>query len=130
MKAQRKPVQAVDAEVGSRIRLRRKLVGMSQDTLAKSIGVTFQQVQKYEKGANRIGSSRLHQIAGILGTSIASLFGAENGIDGGPLIVEGALAPPMDKDALELNKAYLKISEPDVKKAVRELISSLATKQD
>jgi transcriptional regulator with XRE-family HTH domain len=129
LETQPKIVQAVDAEVGSRIRLRRKLIGMSQDTLAKSIGVTFQQVQKYEKGTNRIGSSRMHQIAGILGTSISSLFGAENGLDGRSPEAEGPHSQLMERDAIALNKAYLKIKEPGVRIAVMRLIGELGAQR-
>lgn len=60
MKQAGKVTELVDQQVGARVRARRKLIGMSQETLATHIGVTFQQVQKYEKGTNRIGSSRLH----------------------------------------------------------------------
>lgn len=126
MKPSPKPTQAVDVEVGARVRLRRKLIGMSQDTLGKSIGVTFQQVQKYEKGTNRIGSSRLHQIARVLNTSVASLFGAEDGLDRSELDTENGMSFAMSKDEIALNKAYLMIKKPDTQKAVLDFISGLA----
>jgi transcriptional regulator with XRE-family HTH domain len=65
---------AVDRRVGERVRMRRLLVNMSQVEMGEKIGVTFQQVQKYEKGTNRIGSSRLHRIAQILGVPISFFF--------------------------------------------------------
>lgn len=64
----------IDAHVGSRVRLRRMLMGMSQERLGESMGLTFQQVQKYEKGANRIGASRLHHIAKILDVPVGYFF--------------------------------------------------------
>jgi transcriptional regulator with XRE-family HTH domain len=65
---------AVDKHVGERVRMRRLILNMSQDTLAKKLGLTFQQIQKYEKGTNRIGASRLYQIAEILGIPVSFLF--------------------------------------------------------
>jgi transcriptional regulator with XRE-family HTH domain len=70
-----KVVEQADLAVGARIRSRRRILGMSQTQLAEQIGVTFQQVEKYEKGSNRVGSSRLHQIADALGVPPAALFG-------------------------------------------------------
>ena len=64
----------IDIHVGSRVRLKRTMMGLSQEKLGESLGVTFQQVQKYEKGANRIGASRLQQIAAILKTPISFFF--------------------------------------------------------
>src|SRR6476646_7825794 len=64
----------VDVHVGSRIRIRRLLIGMNQETLARALGLTFQQVQKYEGGANRVSASRLSQIADVLGVPIAYFF--------------------------------------------------------
>src|SRR4029434_409913 len=64
----------IDVHVGSRIRLRRTLLGMSQERVAEGIGLTFQQVQKYEKGANRVSSSRLYDLAGILDVPLAYFF--------------------------------------------------------
>src|ERR671926_591337 len=64
----------VDKHVGGRVRLRRMLIGMSQEKLGEALGITFQQVQKYEKGTNRIGASRLHQIAQVLGVPISFFY--------------------------------------------------------
>lgn len=69
--ATRREPRPVDQYVGSRIRLRRNMLGLSQETLGERIGLTFQQVQKYEKGSNRVGASRLQQIADVLDTSPA-----------------------------------------------------------
>ena len=69
----------VDVEVGQRIRIQRLQSGLSQTSLAEQLGVTFQQVQKYEKGVNRVGAGRLTKIAKVLGVPVASFFGAHDG---------------------------------------------------
>src|SRR5215207_2318486 len=75
----KKAPNPIDKHVGSRVRMRRVLIGMSQEKLGEALGLTFQQVQKYEKGTNRIGASRLQQISTILGVSVAFFFeGAPN----------------------------------------------------
>src|SRR4029450_10674595 len=81
-----KTANAIDSYVGARIRRRRQLLGMSQERLAEQIGVTFQQVQKYEKGINRIGASRLQRIADVLHTSVSFFFEQENSE---PLTLQG-----------------------------------------
>src|SRR5271170_2175076 len=70
----KKQANPIDAQVGNRIRLRRMLIGMSQEKLGELLGLTFQQVQKYEKGVNRIGAGRLYQVAHILGVQIAYFY--------------------------------------------------------
>jgi len=124
-----KIIQPVDREVGARIRLRRKLVGMSQDTLAKSIGVTFQQVQKYEKGTNRIGSSRIHDIASTLAVPVAALFGGPEGDAGTDYSSKDPGETVMSKDTIDLNKAFLKIRSPQVKAAVLGFVKALANRE-
>src|SRR3981081_2241137 len=83
--AKSKVLNPIDAHVGSRLRMRRMTVGLNQEKVATAFGITFQQVQKYEKGANRMGSSRLQQAAQILGVSVPFFFeGAPGGhIEGG-----------------------------------------------
>jgi transcriptional regulator with XRE-family HTH domain len=76
----RKPVDQIDKHVGNRVRMQRMILGMSQQRLAAGIGVTFQQLQKYEKGTNRISASRLHAIARILKVSPAFLFGESDAV--------------------------------------------------
>jgi len=73
-RAPNEPPHAIDLHVGERIRTRRMLLGMGQEKLAQSIGVTFQQVQKYEKGYNRVSASRLYEIANVLGVAVAFFF--------------------------------------------------------
>ncbi|MGV1791716.1 helix-turn-helix domain-containing protein [Rhizobium lusitanum] len=122
----------IDAYVGSRVRTRRLMLGMSQERLAEQIGVTFQQVQKYEKGTNRIGASRLQAIAGVLAVPVAFFFqqdttqplntdglGAINGLED----LSDFLT---SKEGLGLNKAFMKINDPSVRQSVLMLIKSLA----
>ncbi|AYG67769.1 MULTISPECIES: helix-turn-helix transcriptional regulator [unclassified Rhizobium] len=126
----------IDAYVGSRVRTRRLMLGMSQERLAEQIGVTFQQVQKYEKGTNRIGASRLQAIAGVLAVPVAFFFQQDNTQ---PLNTDGlgainGLEDLSDfltsKEGLNLNKAFMKINDPSVRQSVLMLIKSLANASD
>jgi transcriptional regulator with XRE-family HTH domain len=96
---------AVDAHVGERVRMRRKLLGVSQDQLADSLGLTFQQVQKYERGANRISASKLFRIAEILNIDVAYFF------DGLPDPIEGAEPDGAVAHVHEVMQAFLQTSE-------------------
>jgi transcriptional regulator with XRE-family HTH domain len=77
-KTSNKSATRIDKLIGQNIRVRRLAIGFTQERLAEKLGVTFQQVQKYEKGVNRVGSGRLHEIAGLLEVPVASLFGGED----------------------------------------------------
>ncbi len=125
----------VDVHVGTRVRLRRTLLGMTQTGLGQAIGLTFQQVQKYERGVNRIGSSRLYDLARVLDVpvnfffddmpkEIASKSGAAS--SGPP---EGAEAFDPDivskRETLELVRAYYKIENPQVRKRLFEMVKAL-----
>ena len=124
----------VDTHVGSRVRLRRMLLGISQERLGESMGLTFQQVQKYEKGVNRIGASRLFQISKILDVPVQFFFEeAPNLGDGGR--VRGMAEPESEtfileflnsREGLELNRAFVKIGEAKVRKSIVELVRALA----
>lgn len=97
---------AVDAHVGGRVRMRRKLLGVSQDQLADSLGLTFQQVQKYERGANRVSASKLFQIAEILGVNVSYFF------DGLPdPLAEGAGGGEAAHHAVQVMQNFLQTSE-------------------
>ena len=101
----------VDVHVGKRIRHRRWLVGMTQQQLAQAVGIKFQQIQKYETGANRVSASRLWDIAKSLQVDISFFF---EGIEGDEVQVEPGVAPPdvlSDKEALELLRSYYAIPE-------------------
>lgn len=126
----------IDAYVGSRVRTRRLMLGMSQERLAEQIGVTFQQVQKYEKGTNRIGASRLQAIAGVLAVPVAFFFQQDNSQ---PLNTDGlgainGLEDLSDfltsKEGLSLNKAFMKINDPSIRQSVLTLIKSLGSASD
>ena len=127
----------VDVHVGSRIRLRRTLLGLSQEKLADAIGLTFQQVQKYERGANRVGSSRLFDLSRVLDVTIAYFFDEmpNNVQEKSPSRLMGLAQPPTveyepdpmaKRETLELVRAYYRITEPAVRKRLFELIKSIA----
>ena len=127
-----KTPNAIDSYVGARIRTRRQLLGMSQERLAEQIGVTFQQVQKYEKGINRIGASRLQRIAEVLHTS-PSFFFEQN--ESQPLSLQGLALPDnadpvaeflRTKEGLVLNRAFLKIADPDIRETIVALVKAMA----
>ncbi len=124
--------EPVDVHVGSRVRLRRTLLGFSQDKLGKALNLTFQQIQKYERGANRIGSSRLYQLSQILDVPVSFFFddmpaeitekAAGMSESGGQSFEVGQLSR---RETLELVRAYYKIQDPAVRKKVFELVKTL-----
>lgn len=125
----------VDVHVGNRVRLRRMLLGMSQEKLGDHLGLTFQQVQKYEKGVNRIGASRLFDLSQVLGVPVqffyedaptanaigATVGFAEKSDDGG--YVADFLG---SREGLELNKAFARVTDQRVRRAIIDLVKSLA----
>jgi transcriptional regulator with XRE-family HTH domain len=127
----------IDVHVGSRVRLRRTLLGMSQEKLGEALGLTFQQVQKYERGVNRIGASRLFDLARVLDVPIGFFFDDLPDAMGGNMAgARRALgfADSQDsfeddtlhrRETLELVRAYYRITDPSVRKRVFELIKSL-----
>ena len=127
----------IDAHVGSRVRLRRMMLNMSQEKLGEQLGITFQQVQKYEKGANRIGASRLQAIANILQAPVAFFF--EDAPDVSPIattdaVDSGATSHVMEflssSEGLQLNRAFVKIQDPKLRKRVVDLVRSMAGEPD
>ncbi len=119
----------IDIGVGSRVRGRRILMGMSQERLGDELGVTFQQVQKYEKGANRISASRLHDISQVLDVSPGYFFEEITGIklSSQSQPPQPAASDPLNKrETLELVRAYYRIADPDVRHEIAALIRSLA----
>jgi transcriptional regulator with XRE-family HTH domain len=123
----------VDRHVGSRVRMRRMLAGMSQERLGSALGITFQQIQKYEKGTNRIGASRLQQIARVLAVPVSYFFedapggadaaGADGFAETGSNYVSDLLAT---SDGLQLTKAFLRVRDPRVRRRLVELVTALA----
>ena len=107
----------VDVHVGGRARLRRTLLGMSQTDLAEALGLTFQQVQKYEKGVNRISASRLYHLSLIFGVPVESFF--EELEDKAPDDVM------LTRETLELVRAYYRIRDPKVREALHAMIKAL-----
>jgi transcriptional regulator with XRE-family HTH domain len=134
-KGSRRP-NPIDVHVGSRVRLRRMLLGISQEKLGERLGLTFQQVQKYEKGVNRIGASRLFDLSTVLGVPIAFFYEDAPANEARVQPIPGfAEAPPADsnileflstREGLELNKAFSRISDAKQRRAVLDLVRSLA----
>jgi transcriptional regulator with XRE-family HTH domain len=128
----------IDRHVGTRVRMRRILLGMSQEKLGEALGLTFQQIQKYEKGTNRIGASRLQQISTTLNVPPAFFFdGApvHDGMSRGEFAVgeEANSSYVLDfiatAEGLNLNKAFARIQDPKVRKRIIDLVASLAEEQ-
>ena len=120
----------IDRHVGSRVRMRRILAGMSQEKLGEALSLTFQQVQKYEKGTNRIGASRLQQISKILQAPPSFFFeGAPTGEPGAvPGFAESSEVVDFlsTVEGLHLNKAFASIKDAKIRKKVVELVIAIA----
>ncbi len=123
----------IDVHVGGRVRLRRMLIGMSQEKLGDALNLTFQQVQKYEKGANRIGAGRLFRIAQLLGVSVQFFFDdapsetaelrmgfAES--DPAPMLMDFVNSP----EGIHLNRHFAAIKDQNVRRRVVDLVKALA----
>jgi transcriptional regulator with XRE-family HTH domain len=130
----KKAPNPTDKHVGARVRMRRMMLSMSQEKLGDALGLTFQQVQKYEKGANRIGASRLQQISHILQVPVSFFF------DGAPS-VPGHHAPPgmseapspayvsdflSTSDGLALTKAFMRIKNAKLRRRIVDLVEQIA----
>ena len=130
----------IDVHVGSRVRLRRTLLGMSQEKLGEALGLTFQQVQKYERGANRVGASRLYDLSRVLDVPVSYFFDDMNDetMAASPRhMVRATEDPPESEEAilaqretLELVRAYTRIKDPNVRRQVQELARTLAAPED
>jgi transcriptional regulator with XRE-family HTH domain len=119
----------VDRQVGARVRMRRMMLGMSQEKLADGLGLTFQQVQKYEKGTNRISASRLQQISGLLGVSIDYLYGGGGGEAPAGFAEERAAGYEVDlvtSDGVKLLRALQGITDARVRRRLVDLAQALA----
>jgi len=123
----------VDRHVGNRVRMRRLLVGMSQEKLGELLGITFQQVQKYEKGVNRIGAGRLFEMSRILNVPVDFFYEGVNSHAGQAGGAEGESAPVMEfvssGEGLQLSLAFMKIKDTKVRKRVLDLVKSLAEEE-
>ena len=136
-KENKKKPNPTDVYVGGRIRLRRNMLGMSQEKLGESLGITFQQIQKYEKGTNRVGASRLQAIASILSVPVAFFFEDAPGAEGGEhkgMSEDSSTSFVVDflssAEGLQLNRAFARISNPKVRRKVIELAKVLADDED
>ena len=131
----------VDIHVGQRLRLRRTLLGMSQEKLGDAVGLTFQQIQKYERGANRIGASRLYQLSRILDVPVAYFFEelpsqirtheGQMQIGLSDLPQDTLERDPMARrETLELVRAYYAVGNPKVRRRIVDLVRSLSGEED
>ncbi|NMD07377.1 MAG: helix-turn-helix transcriptional regulator [Phyllobacteriaceae bacterium] len=125
----------IDVHVGTRIRMRRQLINMSQERLGELLGITFQQVQKYEKGANRISASRLFYAAKTLGVPINFFFEGLPGLEGEGGMKEGAqpdefLAALMTAEGIQLAKAFRDATSPHKRKLIAALARQVADSKD
>jgi transcriptional regulator with XRE-family HTH domain len=121
----------IDKHVGSRVRMRRMMLGMSQEKLGDALGLTFQQVQKYEKGTNRIGASRLQHISHILQVPVAFFFEGAPSVPGAPQ-AEGTAPSPAyvtdfftTSDGLVLAKAFTRIKNAKLRRRIVDLVQEI-----
>jgi transcriptional regulator with XRE-family HTH domain len=124
----KKSPHPVDVHVGARVRVRRQMLGITQDKLGEELGLTFQQVQKYEKGANRIGASRVFEIARALDVPVQYFFDGLNGAEPSGLSEEEAefMRVMHSPEGLEICRSFAEIKDPRVKKRVLDLVRTLA----
>ena len=132
----KKAPNPIDRHVGSRVRMRRMMLGMSQEKLGDALDLTFQQVQKYEKGTNRIGASRLQQISHILQVPVSFFFeGAPAGM-GNSLPLGDAPSPAFVSDflasseGLALTKAFMRIEDAKVRRRIVDLVEAIVGGED
>jgi transcriptional regulator with XRE-family HTH domain len=132
----KKTPNPVDVHVGLRVRMRRLMLSMSQEKLADGLGLTFQQVQKYEKGSNRIGASRLQHISGILKVPVSFFFdgaprhashGSDMSEEISPDFVSNFLAT---SDGLSLTKAFTHIKNKKLRRSIVDLVVQIAGEDD
>jgi transcriptional regulator with XRE-family HTH domain len=132
--ASKKSPNPIDIHVGSRVRLRRMMLGMSQEKLGEHLGITFQQIQKYEKGTNRIGASRLQAIARVLSVPPAFFFEDAPGIV--PVAGNQGFDEPQSasyvvdflssSEGLALNKSFVRIKDSKTRKKIVDLVRAIA----
>ena len=137
MAENKKKPNPIDIHVGSRIRLRRTMLGMSQEKLGESLGITFQQIQKYEKGTNRVGASRLQNISSILNVPVSFFFedapGEHADVQTGFAEVSSSnyvVDFLSSSEGLQLNRAFVKIGDPKVRRKLVDLVKALAAEAE
>ena len=133
---QQKAANPIDRHVGNRVRMRRKMLSMSQTKLGDALGITFQQVQKYENGTNRVSASRLQQMCHILQVPVSFFFEGAPHLPGqaprsgevpSPAYVSDFLAT---SDGLALTKAFMRIKEPKLRRHIVNLVEDIAGSRD
>jgi transcriptional regulator with XRE-family HTH domain len=128
----KKAPNPIDRHVGSRVRMRRMMLSMSQEKLGDALGLTFQQVQKYEKGTNRIGASRLQQISHILQVPVAFFFEGAPNLHGRSEVAGDAPSPAYvsdflaTSDGLALTKAFMRIKDNKLRRRIVDLVEQIA----
>jgi len=132
--AEKKKPNPIDVHVGSRVKLRRTMQGMSQEKLGDALGITFQQIQKYEKGTNRIGASRMQQISAALKVPVSFFF--EDAPTGVGAAATAGLAEASSTsyvvdflsstEGIQLNRAFVRITNPAIRRKVVEMVKTLA----
>lgn len=136
MSDNKKSPNPVDIHVGARIRLRRNMIGLSQEKLGESLGITFQQIQKYEKGMNRVGASRLQAIANILNVPVTFFFDDMPGQSDNPrgfdeenetTYVVGFLN---SSEGIQLARAFAKIGDAKIRRKILDLVRTLGQEDD
>jgi len=134
--ANKKQPNPIDIHVGSRVRLRRMMLGMSQEKLGESLGITFQQIQKYEKGTNRIGASRLQHIATVLSVPVSFFFEDAPGTPD-EAAGFGETRPAhyvvdflSSSEGIQLNKAFVRIKDAKLRRRIIDLVKAAAGDED
>lgn len=137
MTENKKRPNPIDVHVGGRIRLRRNMLGISQEKLGESLGITFQQIQKYEKGTNRVGASRLQAISSILAAPVSFFFEGAPGQEPSSIAgfaEDGATDYVVDflnsAEGVQLNRAFVKIGDPKVRRKLLDLVKALAADEE
>jgi transcriptional regulator with XRE-family HTH domain len=132
----KKSLNSIDKHVGSRVRMRRMMLSMSQTNLGDALGITFQQVQKYEKGANRVSASRLQHISQILRVPVPFFFEGSPHVPG-QTISDGAAPSPTyvteflaSSDGLALTKAFTRIKDPGLRRRIVSLVNEIVGEED
>ncbi|MBX8782188.1 helix-turn-helix transcriptional regulator [Pseudochrobactrum algeriensis] len=137
MTENKKKPNPIDVHVGSRIRLRRNMLGLSQEKLGENLGITFQQIQKYEKGTNRVGASRLQAISSILSVPVAFFFEdapEQAGQQNGGFAEDNETTYVVDflqtNEGVQLTRYFTKITDPKVRRKIIDLVKTLANDDD
>jgi transcriptional regulator with XRE-family HTH domain len=134
--ANKKQPNPIDIHVGSRVRLRRMMLGMSQEKLGEHLGITFQQIQKYEKGTNRIGASRLQHIARVLTVPVAFFFEDAPGGEpqAGGMAEQQSATYVVDflssSEGIRLNKAFVRIKDARLRRKIIDLVRAMSGGED